>query len=343
MSVSDYLGRELESHSCVICYEMMQPPDRPPMLLFPCGHTTCKICLLQHTANHHNKTCPLCRTPIKSSAVNISLQQLIQSMQAKREALKAAAKAREQRLRAEFTSGGLGMGLDEQFGVLSIGGDGENGSEHESGTGEHDVSRYIQVYNQYSLRCAVLSNKLDDLAASTATTTESLHACQLVTRHLDAEEERVVSEMKRLQAELDLIRQHRADQETKAAELERQKQRGEEQAEQIRKIVGSLERERDKAFLIVGKLAPHIKLQPPVPRRPTLQNEEKMNATKSSQGGNASTSPTASTHLSLPTCGSQHTSSASASASRSTSSHSTSTGPSTPWPFPANPGRYYQS
>jgi hypothetical protein len=57
---------ELESHSCSICYELMEPPDRSPILLFPCGHTLCKACLNQHQATAKAKTCALCRAPIKS-------------------------------------------------------------------------------------------------------------------------------------------------------------------------------------------------------------------------------------------------------------------------------------
>lgn len=36
-----HLVKELESHTCPICYELMVPPGHGPVLLFPCGHSFC--------------------------------------------------------------------------------------------------------------------------------------------------------------------------------------------------------------------------------------------------------------------------------------------------------------
>jgi hypothetical protein len=45
---------EMESHTCPICLEQMLPPNNPPMILFPCGHTFCKICLNHIQKNQHS-------------------------------------------------------------------------------------------------------------------------------------------------------------------------------------------------------------------------------------------------------------------------------------------------
>ena len=37
-SMEAFLASEIESHTCPICYELMLAPERPPILLFPCGH-----------------------------------------------------------------------------------------------------------------------------------------------------------------------------------------------------------------------------------------------------------------------------------------------------------------
>ncbi len=37
-----FLAKEIASHKCPICYELMVPPDHSPLLLFPCGHTFCR-------------------------------------------------------------------------------------------------------------------------------------------------------------------------------------------------------------------------------------------------------------------------------------------------------------
>lgn len=74
-------AREMESHTCPICFEMMLPPNNPPMILFPCGHTFCKGCIIAvekntHNPNNRNKCC-LCKGKFVQKAVNIALQNLI--------------------------------------------------------------------------------------------------------------------------------------------------------------------------------------------------------------------------------------------------------------------------
>ena len=74
-------AQEMESHNCPICLEMMLPPNNPPMILFPCGHTFCKTCIntvskQTHNYNNRNK-CPLCKTTYKDRAINIALQNQI--------------------------------------------------------------------------------------------------------------------------------------------------------------------------------------------------------------------------------------------------------------------------
>jgi DNA-binding transcriptional MerR regulator len=70
--IDDFVTSELSSFLCPICFEIMAPPSRLPMLLFPCGHTFCQSCLDQHFQKRSttgkerekipsNKTCPYCR------------------------------------------------------------------------------------------------------------------------------------------------------------------------------------------------------------------------------------------------------------------------------------------
>ena len=72
--MQSYLEGELSTHTCKICFELMTSPNHTPILLFPCGHTFCQLCMDTHTgtrasAQHHNtsassnnaKTCPYCR------------------------------------------------------------------------------------------------------------------------------------------------------------------------------------------------------------------------------------------------------------------------------------------
>ena len=64
---------------------MMLPPDKQPMILFPCGHNLCKDCLFNDPPKAQIKMglklkldkCPLCRQKIESYALNQSLMALI--------------------------------------------------------------------------------------------------------------------------------------------------------------------------------------------------------------------------------------------------------------------------
>ncbi|KAG6552049.1 hypothetical protein Mapa_006355 [Marchantia paleacea] len=57
----------------------MKSPDYPPIVLSPCGHSFCAKCLSVHVGSQRKKLCPYCRQKIASTAVNLSLQRLIDS------------------------------------------------------------------------------------------------------------------------------------------------------------------------------------------------------------------------------------------------------------------------
>ena len=84
--MESYLEAELSTHTCKICFELMISPHHTPILLFPCGHTFCQQCIDTHVGSSSTlsakngaakKSCPYCRTPIESRAVNQSLRELI--------------------------------------------------------------------------------------------------------------------------------------------------------------------------------------------------------------------------------------------------------------------------
>ncbi|KAL3142968.1 hypothetical protein ABBQ38_003251 [Trebouxia sp. C0009 RCD-2024] len=87
------LVQEIESHTCPICYELMVAPQNAPILLFPCGHSFCSVCIASHTQRHRKRLCPCCRELIQSQAPNVSLQQLIASVAAQRRHLGVPQKA----------------------------------------------------------------------------------------------------------------------------------------------------------------------------------------------------------------------------------------------------------
>lgn len=220
-----------------------------PILLFPCGHSLCKQCLAHHLAASHKKTCALCRAPIQSQAVNISLQQLIQSMQGKRQALKQQQKQRAQAAARGADGEGSGLDLD-------------------SALEDTDASRYVQLFHQSSMRCAVLATRLADLTTSCDQVQSALRASEIVVQHMEQEEDAVQKRLAAAQAELQLVQQHLTAQRDRQSELRDQHQRQADQYEHVRQMLEPLERERDKAELIVRRLAPEVKLERPVVQPP---------------------------------------------------------------------------
>lgn len=301
-SVSAYLDGELESHACSICYELMEPPVRSPILLFPCGHTLCKDCLAHHLAASRASTCALCRAPIKSQAVNISLQQIIQSMAAKRAALQK-----------QQVQGAREDGVDE----------------------ETDVSKYVQQYHQYSLRCAVLRTKLQDLDLDQRQAESDLHASQLVSAHLSSEEQLVIERLRAVESELELVRSHLAAQAERQTELRDLHQRHEDSKAHIMRIITPLERDRDKAELIVRRLAPTVKLEP----MPAPERRERPQPAVAAANDTTHTATATPAHHHAESTASRSSAAATTSAARPTSNAPPFNQSPYPWTFPARPGR----
>jgi len=66
-SMENYLSGELMTHQCQICYELMCPPKHTPTLLFPCGHTFCKVRWLERSDSRSGSTAVYC-LPTKLTA-----------------------------------------------------------------------------------------------------------------------------------------------------------------------------------------------------------------------------------------------------------------------------------
>ncbi|CAG9460721.1 unnamed protein product [Pedinophyceae sp. YPF-701] len=158
------LMREIESHTCAVCYELMVAPQRTPVLLFPCGHTFCQACLDQHLRVHGKNACPFCRKPVQSRAHNIALQQLIQAFVAKRERAREAGDDPA----AVSWPGGVGASGGAAPGDLAsaaaAAGLAPAGASPQKPAGPHDRDRdeYLRRRDQVLVRCRVLANELED-------------------------------------------------------------------------------------------------------------------------------------------------------------------------------------
>lgn len=71
--IAKNVENEFESNTCSVCFELMIPPYKP-MILFPCGHDLCKVCLFVNGEQKRDtyklkiSSCPLCRKKIDNYA-----------------------------------------------------------------------------------------------------------------------------------------------------------------------------------------------------------------------------------------------------------------------------------
>lgn len=77
----------LQSHTCPVCMSIMNAKaqaedkiDHSPMLLFPCGHTLCTLCVNEYMKKMGRQTCPYCRSKIERCAINRPLLEMITSL-----------------------------------------------------------------------------------------------------------------------------------------------------------------------------------------------------------------------------------------------------------------------
>jgi hypothetical protein len=68
-----------EGFDCPICYEQMQPPNRRPITLFPCGHSVCEQCLASYERSSGQKKCSVCSGQYQKTAVNFAMLSIIEN------------------------------------------------------------------------------------------------------------------------------------------------------------------------------------------------------------------------------------------------------------------------
>jgi hypothetical protein len=253
----------------------------------------------------------------------------------------------------------LSLKQAQQAASASLGGDVDSALE------DVDVSRYIQQYHQYGLRCRVLQTKLVDLEGDEAQAQADMQSCTLVLEHLQREEATVASRMRALQSELDLIQSTAATQTNRMEDLRALQQRHTETKENVARILAPLERDRDKAELIVRRLAPTVQLEShALPAGTASSAAASSHSGDRRRGAHEQHAEFAHSHAEQQSSGEYGAQAASAagrprvpagsstSAASSSSAHSSAppadrsnappfSSSSSPWTFPAHPTRYY--
>ena len=253
--VESLLERHIGTNTCPICFELMAGKANQPTLLFPCGHTFCAACLRQHLEKQDRKTCPYCRQKVDSQAPNISLQQVIEGFVERQQTLargevlpeilegqEAVASAKQRQYQPDLkavggTHAGAGCCLPSEG---------------------HDAQRYAEQYRAFSMRLRVMDNQLRDSQAEAAELQAQQKTAQAVLEHLQREQAAGEQRLEALRLELEVLRSQRAEQADKVATLERRQAERKKMEDVVGQTHASLEREQQKALLLVRNYSPRL-------------------------------------------------------------------------------------
>jgi len=162
---------EKDINTCSICFELMLPKDRSPTLLFPCGHTFCKLCLASNAKKSGKKVCPWCRTAIESQATNISLQNVI------------VAYAKSKGLYREVEPVQTPVPAPVEV-------------------------PYAQQLELINLRCSILQQEMQESSAKDRELEDRLQSQEELTRFLERERAEAEVKVRKAQQELQLVEDH---------------------------------------------------------------------------------------------------------------------------------------
>ena len=218
--VKSFMEGSMTNHQCPICYELMRGLEHQPTLVFPCGHTFCRLCLSK--IRKHRGICPLCRQRISSQAPNVSLAQVIDGFA-------------ERQCRLE--SG-------EASHVLPL-------------TSDSTPRSYERQYLDLEFRCDVLNGEWREARVERMRLGEQYETAEKVRTCLEGEVEvarkrlEVAQEnVRQAQALLDVSASQAAEQQQKCASMRVQMDDLLQQMDLIVRALRPLELERDKARLL---------------------------------------------------------------------------------------------
>ena len=195
--IEGFLAAELEQATCPICFELMVPPARAPILIFPCGHTFCNGCLEAHIKAARRQTCPLCRSAIESRAPNVMMQQLIEGFASKKAFEKSRSAAEKPKPVVEVEA--RSAQPTEAHGVDQALLDGCNGDAREQ------VERYVREWRNISMRWRIYDNEAQDCLNDIDDLKSRQQASKLVKEHLTSELSDAQRRLEEVKQEIELI------------------------------------------------------------------------------------------------------------------------------------------
>ncbi|KAK9829094.1 hypothetical protein WJX72_003861 [[Myrmecia] bisecta] len=244
-----YLAKEIESQAiCPICLDEMVPPKRAPVLLFPCGHSFCSVCISSHMQQHGKSHCPCCRMKIECKASNISLQQLIQGFVTRRDKVRKGAQRQHVQSHLEYTK------PRPASPTFDLRGESDECVDPEA-EGDDDESRLQRERETLTMRCRVLKNELLDVQAEEAAADAQLYTTMAGLQELHEQEATVNSKLQRVQAELAAVQAEMQAQQGQLEEVNQQRQSAAARAALIQQILAPLQKEVDKVDVLLSAMS----------------------------------------------------------------------------------------
>jgi len=204
-----------------------------------------------------NASCPYCRVTIANSAVNIPLQQIIESFVTKKKSMTTKGgqgHGSSEVLRQSSTSGVTAESISGNTSVIAAM---QNLTSSEQ---RDDAMRYMREYKNYGMRCQVLENEMQDskLEIKDLEKRES-HVTKLVLKLKD-EETRISEEIKVLMSQLDGIQKDVEKYDAMQEEILADRISAMKRIDLIEMSLKGLYNNREKAKLILHNIMPNIDL-----------------------------------------------------------------------------------
>lgn len=254
------LASEIESHSCPICFELMAPPVHSPMLLFPCGHSFCAACMKSNAKHVREQKCPFCRAKVQSMALNISLQNLIETFVSKRTAL---LREKQQQPHSDpLSSAGLAASAadraesPQEDGAADIS-DGvrpKSRTELLRAADQSEERRYLQEYRTFAVRCEVLRNEFEENRQEVETCSKQKSVSEQLLAQLGKEATDMEDQIARLTQAVALTKQQIDVQETKKMDASRRFEAAGKRLRVLESTYLSVRAQKDKAKLILRNM-----------------------------------------------------------------------------------------
>lgn len=220
MKIEKTISKEIETNTCPVCYELMVPPKNSPILLFPCGHTFCKMCVYTNHSKQTIQKCPCCRAQVKSSALNISLQNLI----------------------CVFTNN---KHLIDKYD--------NNIQEEKKEIGENSAV-YKENLKMCNIRCKILKDEISDLKMKNSTINQNITGQQAVLNELYQEKKKVKEKIEKLTEEFKLINDYIDKNEDELKLVEKELSDNLEKIKLIEDTLVPLQNDKEKYEILIKNL-----------------------------------------------------------------------------------------